>query len=111
MKKLMIAVIAAVLTTTAHAGFISGMVVGSMMSGEKNTNTGAIFVTSPNHDVITCNNVIDQGRTNMCRYAIGKEYSLSVYDYAGRAGYKFVHKIGQVIAPDGTVYIMIEVSK
>lgn len=116
MRKLLIGLFATLLTIPAHAGFITGFVVGSAMSSGGGSaapaSGGASTLIASHHDTIVCR----QETPGRCSEAINCPGPTCVLhptpgQMAAFAGYKFLHQTAIVITPEGRVYIVMEVSK
>jgi hypothetical protein len=93
----------------ANAGFISGMVVGSLLSeGNNKAKEASTVIFSDKHDVIICAQGANAGK---CLIIDGGYKYYTPAQYAGRAGYKTLYKTGVLIMPDKTIYLIMEVSK
>ena len=93
----------------ANAGFISGMVVGSLLSeGNNKAKEASTVIFSDKHDVIICEQGVNAGK---CLIIDGQYKSYTPAQWAGMNGYKILYKTGILIAPDQSVYIIMEVSK
>lgn len=93
----------------ANAGFISGFVVGKMSSssagGETLDQKDAILVVSDKHDVISC--FVGDSTTN-CR---GLPKDITPEQFAVRAGYKTLLRVGYLARPGGRDMIVMEVAR
>lgn len=111
MNKL-IAALLLLTATQAHAGFITGMVVGSAL-----TSSGGSKVNAPStvlvadHDVIICQKT---RQAQLCggvyNPKTGRLIDVTPALFAGMHGYKTLHKVGAVITQHYD-YIIMEVSK
>lgn len=119
MKRIIITSILAVLSVTANAGFLTGVVVGrataSGGSSEtiKSSGSQSNLITSDQHDVIACN----QHGADMCfvpsmlkRINGGGLQHPTVEEFVKAAGYSKIHRRASVIN-DGIVFIVLEVSR
>lgn len=89
----------------AHAGFLTGYVIGSMGSS-KSQNSGTSSVFSDTHDVIVCR--ADTSDNRQCDGRGSPPISPNVY--AATVGYKKLYRVG-VTFNNGHPYIIMEVSK
>lgn len=117
MKKLFV-VLMVFFSTFANAGFLTGVVVGSAMSsgGNKESSKGSATVFSDNHDVIFC--FADFTTQYEChvetffdRTRNLNRNSISPAEFAARAGYKILHKVGITVITGTQAAIIMEVSK
>lgn len=103
----------------AHAGFITGAVVGHMMTSSGSTPVEQpMHVASDKHDVIMCKKVEDQ---QLCKAPLylkkttdgQAEWSREVTpeQYAGNNGYRTIHRISVGVSPGRVDYIFMEVSR
>jgi hypothetical protein len=100
------------LATNAHAGFITGMVVGSVLTSSGGTKVNApSTVLVADHDVIICQKTL---RAQLCGNVYDSKtdrfVDVTPALFAGMQGYKTLHKVGAVIT-ERNDYIIMEVSK
>lgn len=106
---------------SAHAGFVTGVIVGSAMSGGGSTNIETpLHVASDKHDVISCVQVTYK---HMCRVpsylkpvdskGVEKVWSDEVTpeQYAGNNGYRVIHRVSVGVLPGRDSHIFMEVSR
>jgi hypothetical protein len=115
MKKVIYVALALAFALPAHAGFVTGVIVGSAMSDKGKKPPGdSMVVASDTHDVLVCVRKRDSpGLCNdVCFWDEAKRINrcLTPAEYAGRAGYKTLHRVGAAFH-DGTSYITMEVSR
>ena len=108
-------------TSLAHAGFITGLAIGSALSGsDANQNKQSTVIVSDKYDVITCEKATfsanctlgSSGRRNSDRYTCANysEYPcITPEEYAKENGYDVLHSVG-ITFIDGTQYLILEVS-
>ncbi len=97
-------------TRPAHAGFVTGVIVGSAMSGSSTVSNAATeSITSP-HDTIICRTYAD-GPICICNIPQKETRYLTPAQYAAAAGYKVLFKQSAIIGGNGDVYIIMEVGK
>jgi hypothetical protein len=97
-----------VIINLAHAGFVTGVVVGSVLSSSNKSDTEQLIITSDKYDVITC-----------CRHdEVGMKCSISNYQpsitttqFANQNGYKTVYKISYLSRSEKCDIIIMEVGK
>ena len=115
MKHFLAAVIA-LLTSAAHAGFLTGVAVGAALTpsgGPAPSPAPSSVVFSDKHDVIACQDYYtDKPRcSNGGRIWVVTEWKYPTHEqYAAQLGYKWIHRKG-VIVHGSTTYTIIEVSK
>lgn len=100
----------------AHAGFLTGFVVGRVTApdGSSSSTTGPATLVTSDHDTIVCINLYRDGNyTNLCRGDLAKSEwtAFTPNQFAGRLGYKTLYKTAVLVVADGTVLIVMEVSK
>jgi len=91
----------------SNAGFVTGLLVGSAMSNQSGSSiaqTQVIFAPG-NHDVIACTT---HDGVLCWRSNVGADTTPA--QFAGRAGYRTLWKIGVAISGSDS-YIIMEVSK
>lgn len=95
----------------AQAGFVTGVVVGHMLTDKRQEQTAQGFqITSDKHDVIICRRADNSQKCSRV-WIDGLGYrDLSPAEYAGHSGYKTIYKVG-VAFFDGSEYITMEVGK
>lgn len=100
-----------------HAGFLTGVAVGSAFSsgGSSAQPLTPVVVFSDKHDVIACQNIYEDGKPrclNGGRYYTNAKWTPypTHEEYAAQLGYKWIHRKG-VIVQGSTTYTIIEVSK
>lgn len=113
MKRIFTALVIAAFAFNAHAGFLTGVVVGHMATSKKTVNyeQGTVLQSDvPGHDVLTCRK--DSTDPRYCRtFYVGNDLKvLTPAQYAYFMGYKTIHKVGAVLQ-DGYEYYIMEVSK
>lgn len=84
------------------AGAVAGLVISSVSSSDAKKPSMVIF-TSP-HDTIVCSTM-----DGIKCYYYGNN-PLTPAQFAGKSGYKFIHKVSAAIQ-DGSQYVIMEVSK
>ena len=91
---------------SAIIGGVAGAVVGGTMvsnANQRQPNINSNILTSK-HDTITC---VQDYYDFLCK---NSPQSLTPAQYAGKYGYKILHKVSTLISND-SVYIVMEVSK
>lgn len=118
MKLLRTLVISALMAVCvgAHAGFMTGFVVGRVTApdGSSSSTTGPATLVTSDHDTIVCINLYRDGNyTNLCRGDMVKSEwtTLTPNQFAGKLGYRTLYKTAVMVVADGTVLIVMEVSK
>lgn len=107
----------AAVTHFAHAGFVTGAIVGSSLSSSSTTQGGGdIVIQSDKHDVITCcryhkSSVTCDMGSSMKNSKNEWIVELKPLEYARHNGYSSVHKIGIVSRSSKCDLIMMEVSR
>jgi hypothetical protein len=107
----------------AHAGFVTGFVVGratSASGSETALPEASATVFSDKYDVITCVQSTQPGRCHNTEMVKRVEDKTSIRgwreehpteaEYAAARGYKLIHRRGAVIQ-NGTAWVVMEVSK
>lgn len=111
MKKMLILLL--FFSYQAHAGFLTGAVTGALLSSDNKSHPQSTTIVSDKYDVITCEQYPNNNscKTDLAFYNQQLKCScITVQDFALRAGYSKVHKIG--IQFNGKVpYIIMEVEK
>ncbi len=118
MKKIIL-LIAMLISYNANAGFLTGVIVGSALSGDAaNHQAQSVTIFSEKSDVISC--VLYEGEQNtmLCKQAVSQRtfdrqlgcYCLTVDEYVKRAGYVNVLKVGLQFY-DNQRFLLLEVSK
>lgn len=93
-------------------GFLLGYMAGQAASGGPPQQHETKVIVSEKYDVITCRKWEQESGGLNCAVPVdGKLYDKpeSIYVYAGKRGYKFVHRVGAAIGEKQ--YIVMEVSK
>jgi len=90
-------------------GFLLGYIAGQTVANNNGAPQQTQVVVSEKYDVIACE---DWG-SGQCRneegWRGGESRTETVYVYAGKRGYKFIHRIG--VALGDRKYIVMEVSR
>lgn len=102
------------LAFNAHAGFLTGMVVGSMMSSHPNEAPSTVISSDKEgHDVITCptSSVVNNTKCyNVWRNGEGN-IDMTPAQFAKFVGYNVLYKVGFVSNPRGADLIIMEVGR
>lgn len=108
MKKLFVLAVTLMLCNLSHAGFLAGMVTGAVLSSNSKSgnweDTPSLILTSDRHDVISCQESLRRPE----RCDVRNSDSISIYQYAGQAGYHYILKRG-VAFHNGRKFIVMEV--
>jgi hypothetical protein len=113
MKHLALGLLIAGSCSLAHAGFITGFAVGTMMKGSDKKPATPQLVASDTHDVIMCEKAFNKGE--VCEDSLRDADNrfirhMTPSEYAAHAGYQFVHRKA-VLLTEKRTYIVMEVSK
>jgi hypothetical protein len=119
MKRILLALLL-LTSATAHAGFLTGAVVGYAVGSDGKTPPPAASTTIvSDHDTIICKKYEDtqycvvrtpHSSSFQCPYGYSSQQCLTPEQYAGDYGFKTLYKRGVQII-DNELYILMEVSK
>ena len=118
--KMLALAIGLIVSQEAPAGFLTGAIVGSMLSsdGSKNQQNPAVTIASEANDVITCVQTQSGTLVSLCvvkQTSANYDTNLQCFcvtpeEYARRAGYSKLLKVGTQFY-DRQVYLLLEVLK
>lgn len=115
MKHILTATILSIPCSIANAGFVTGVIVGSVLSSTPSPSSGpSDAIISDSFDVIAC--CKESQTRELCkteRHLKNGEYTHTAtpLEYAKKAGYSVLHKVAFLPRPSGCDMILMEVSK
>lgn len=113
-KRMAAILVGTLLMANAHAGFLTGMIVGSAMSSHPNEASSTVISSDKEgHDVITCytSSVVNNTKCyNVWRRDQGN-VDMTPAQFAKFVGYNVLYKVGFVSNPRGTDLIIMEVGR
>lgn len=112
-KQICAVFVGTLLMANAHAGFVSGVVVGAMVASPQHGESPATaFISDTNgHDIIACKTPPNDTFVCLIQDENWTSHRLTPAQFAKHVGYNILYKVGYVSTTRGPDLIIMEVGK